>query len=57
MLMSLTDSSRFHHHWHTVGADWYRYKNKNLTEYNSVEFKVCAGEWSSKKIVNGTCSG
>ncbi|MEU1125538.1 hypothetical protein ABZ371_18720 [Streptomyces sp. NPDC005899] len=43
--------------WNNGGADWWRYQNKNLTEYDSVEFKVCAGEWSSKAIVNGTCSG
>ncbi|GHI46494.1 hypothetical protein ScoT_26680 [Streptomyces albidoflavus] len=33
------------------------YKNKNYPEQNDIRFRACLGNWSTKKIKAGTCSG
>ncbi|MFI0976938.1 hypothetical protein ACH4SP_07920 [Streptomyces sp. NPDC021093] len=42
--------------WNTAGFQKYRYKNKDFTEGYVLEFRVCAGTWGNKHVVDSTCS-
>ncbi|MFG2768121.1 hypothetical protein [Streptomyces rubiginosohelvolus] len=37
------------------GYQEYRYRNKNFSEIDNVEFRICAGDWPYR-IVEGSCS-
>ncbi|MFC5143528.1 hypothetical protein [Streptomyces aureoversilis] len=42
--------------WNTAGFQTYRYKNKDFSEGYILEFRVCAGEWGNKHVIDSTCS-
>ncbi|MEU2793129.1 hypothetical protein [Streptomyces sp. NPDC007100] len=43
--------------WNTAGYQTYRYKNKKFENGWVLEFRICAGEWGNKHVIDSTCSG
>ncbi|WP_326681547.1 hypothetical protein [Streptomyces sp. NBC_01237] len=42
--------------WHTGGFQTYRWTNKNFEEGWNLEFRVCAGEYGNRHIIENSCT-